>query len=66
MPSSAQVSVLRLCDTAVTPSDWSMQKATVSVYEGSLPTSVMSVPCRVVITEGTRSVGCAIMIWRAR
>ncbi len=31
MPSSAHVSALRLLDTAVTPSDWSMQNATVSV-----------------------------------
>ena len=30
IPSSAQVSALRLSETAVTPSDWSMQNATVS------------------------------------
>ena len=55
-PSSRRVSVLRLSDTAVTPSDCSMQNATVSEYDGSLPSRVMSVPCSVVMTlGGTRS-----------
>ena len=45
---------MRLSETAVTPSDWSMQKPIVSAYDGSLPTSVMSVPCSVVTTRGTR------------
>ena len=52
MPSSRWVSAFRLSDTAVTPSDCSMQNATVSEYDGSLPSSVMSVPCSVVITLG--------------
>ena len=43
----------RLSETAVTPSDRSIEKATVSEYDGSLPTSVMSVPCSVVMTCGT-------------
>ena len=51
--SSRQVSALRLSDTAVTPSDCSMQNATVSEYDRSLPSSVMSVPCSVVMTDGT-------------
>jgi hypothetical protein len=48
------VSSRRLFDTAVTPSERSIEKATVSEYERSLPTRVMSVPWRVVITRGTR------------
>ena len=52
--SSRQVSAFRLFDTAVTPSDCSMQNATVSEYDRSLPSSVMSVPCSVVMTAGTR------------
>ena len=39
-------------DTAVTRSDCSIEKATISEYDGSLPTSVMSVPCSVVTTRG--------------
>ena len=54
-PSSRYVSALRLSETAVTPSDCSMQNATVSEYERSLPSSVMSVPCSVVITFGTHA-----------
>ena len=42
----------KLSETAVTPSDCSMQNATASEYDGSLPSSVMSVPCKVVITLG--------------
>ena len=52
MPSWRCVSAFRLSDTAVTPSDCSMQNATASEYDGSLPSSVMSVPCSVVITLG--------------
>ena len=55
-PSSRQVAARRLSDTAVTPSDCSIENATISEYDGSLPTSVMSVPCSVVTTRGT---GCA-------
>ncbi len=50
--SSRRVLSLRLCDTAVTPSDRSIENATISEYDGSLPTSVMSVPCSVVTTRG--------------
>ena len=53
-PSARYVSFRRLSDTAVTPSDCSIENATVSEYERSLPTSVMSVPCSVVTTRGTR------------
>ena len=49
--SSVCVAAARLCDTAVTPSDRSIEYATISEYDGSLPTSVMSVPCRVVTTR---------------
>ena len=49
------MSARRLSDTAVTPSDCSIENATVSEYEGSLPTSVMSVPCSVVTTCGARA-----------
>ena len=47
------MSFFRLSDTAVTPSDCWMQNATVSEYDRSLPSRVMSVPCSVVITRGT-------------
>src|SRR3954469_22402962 len=64
--SSRHVSALRLSDTAVTPSDCSMQNATVSEYERSLPSSVISVPCSVVMTDGTRQWPVAERICRAR
>ena len=51
-PSSAYVEARRLFDTAVTASDCSIEKATMREYDGSLPTSVMSVPCSVVTTFG--------------
>jgi hypothetical protein len=41
------VSARRLFETAVTPCDCSIENATTRAYDGSLPTSVMSVPCRV-------------------
>ena len=50
----------RLSDTAVTPSDWSIENATVSEYDGSLPSSVMSVPCSVVMTFGTLRIRAAV------
>ena len=37
----------------MTPSDCSIENATISEYDGSLPTSVISVPCSVVTTRGT-------------
>ena len=52
-PSSRRVAARRLSDTAVTPSDFSIEYATISENDGSLPTSVMSVPCSVVTTRGT-------------
>ena len=60
------MSARRLSDTAVTPSDWSMQNAAVSEYELSLPIRVTSVPCRVVMTRGTRAPAVFARIWRAR
>ena len=39
-------------DTAVTPCDCSIENATTRAYDGSLPTSVMSVPCSVVTVRG--------------
>ena len=65
-PSSRRVSALRLSDTAVTPSDCSMQKATVSEYDGSPPSSVMSVPCSVVMTFGGIRSNDDVRICRAR
>ena len=50
--SSAYVESRRLFDTAVTPSDCSIENATICEYDGSLPISVMSVPCSVVTTFG--------------
>ena len=42
-------------DGAVTPSDCSIEKRVIGRYDGSLPTSVMSVPCSVVTTRGARA-----------
>ena len=53
-PSCRIVASARLFETAVTPSDCSIEKATISEYDGSLPTSVMSVPCSVVTTLSAR------------
>ena len=66
MPRPAIVSALRLSDTAVTPSDRSIENATTRAYDGSLPTSVMSVPCSVVIVRGRVQPGAALRIWSAR
>ena len=60
------VSSRRLFETAVTPSDWSMQKAAVSEYDGSLPINVTSVPCSVVMMRGTLTRPEAARICRAR
>ena len=51
----------RNSETAVTPSDCSMPKRVISKNERSWPTSVMSVPCSVVISFGARgpSICCA-------
>ena len=53
-PTAEMVSARRLCETAVTPSDCSMENATTRRYDGSLPISVMSVPCSVVTVRGVR------------
>ena len=52
MPSAAIVPAFRLWDTAVTPCERSIENATTRAYDGSLPTSVMSVPCSVVMVRG--------------
>ena len=52
MPSVSYVASRRLADTAVTLSDCWIENATISEYDESLPTSVMSVPCSVVTTFG--------------
>ena len=57
MPSAAIVSAFRLRETAVTPCERSMEKATTRAYDGSLPTSVMSVPCSVVTVRGGMTPG---------
>jgi hypothetical protein len=49
---SVRVAWRRLSDTAVAPSACSIENATISEYDGSLPTTVMSVPCSVVTTRG--------------
>ena len=66
MPSVRAVSLARLCETAVTPCDCSIENATTDEYDGSLPTSVMSVPCRVVMVRGTVGPSAAVSIWSAR
>ena len=66
IPSVLIVSCLRLCDTAVTPADCSIENATTRLYDGSLPTSVMSVPWSVVTVRGARVPVSALMIWSAR
>ena len=43
-----------------------MPNATISEYDGSLPSSVMSVPCSVVTTRGTRRARRDASICRAR
>ena len=48
---------LRLSETAVTPCDCSIENATTRLYDGSLPTSVMSVPCSVVTVRDARAAG---------
>ncbi len=60
-PSSDTVDARRLADTAVTASDRSIENATISEYDGSLPTRVMSVPCSVVITRGAARRSVAAM-----
>ena len=59
------MSAFRLSETAVTPSDWLIENATVSEYNESLPSSVMSVPCSVVTMRGTGP-PFAMRICRAR
>ena len=41
-----------------------MENATVSEYDGSLPSSVMSVPWSVVMTFGTRDAGSVVVAAR--
>ena len=65
-PSSRCVVALRLSDTAVTPSDCWIENLMISEYERSAPSSVMSVPCSVVMTFGTDPPFEAARIWRAR
>ncbi len=66
MPSARVVSAARLAETAVTACDCSIENPTTAEYDGSLPTSVMSVPCSVVIMRGTFTPGMFISIWSAR
>ena len=60
--SAAIVSARRLFDTAVTPSDCSIENAITRAYDGSLPTSVMSVPCKVVSIRGGVGLPSAVRI----
>ena len=66
MPRNETVSALRLCETAVTPCDCSIEKATALAYDGSLPTRVMSVPCSVVTVRGGTTAGAEVSIRSAR
>ena len=43
-----------------------MPNRTISEYDGSSPSNVMSVPCRVVIIRGTTAPGVDASTWRAR
>ena len=61
-PRADIVSARRLRDTAVTACDCSMEKATTRVYDGSLPMSVISVPCSVVTIRGQAKEGVAASI----
>ena len=63
---AAYVDCLRLSDTAVTRSDCSIENATISENDGSLPTSVISVPCSVVTTRGALRSCVDISTARAR
>ena len=65
-PSSLRVEAARLRDTAVTASDRSIENATISEKDGSLPTSVMSVPCSVVTTRGGRPGRCEHLLREQR
>ena len=62
MPNVLMVSASRLCDTAVTPWDCSIEKPTTRAYDGSLPTSVMSVPWSVVTVRGAGAPGTDVSI----
>ncbi len=66
IPSAAIVSARRLFETAVTPCDCSIENATTRAYDGSLPTSVMSVPCSVVNMRGGAGTPSAARICPAR
>ena len=50
---TSMVRFFRYSEIDVTPSLWSMEKRVIGRYDGSEPTSVMSVPCSVV-TYGRR------------
>ena len=52
MSNSSMVIFFRNSETAVTPSERSMPKRVISKNVRSCPTSVMSVPCRVVTSLG--------------
>ena len=49
-PNAARVSVRRNCETAVSPSDFSIENLVIAWNDGSCPTMVMSVPWSVVST----------------
>ena len=51
-PKSRTVTSLRKCETAVTPCERMIEKRVMGWKEGCSPTSVMSVPCRVVTSGG--------------
>jgi len=54
-PNALYVSSRKKADTAVTASDCSIENLVSVKYEGSCPTSVMSVPCSVVTILRSRS-----------
>ena len=53
-PNARYVSSRRYDETAVTASDCSIETLVIVKYDGSCPTSVMSVPCSVVTTFRSR------------
>jgi len=50
-PNVVSVSLWRYRDTAVKPSDFSIENFVIGRNDGSCPTIVMSVPCSVVTTR---------------
>jgi hypothetical protein len=61
-PKAFQVSTCRYRETAVRPSDFSIENLVIVWYDGSWPTIVMSVPCSVVRIGRSGRTGCSISL----